>query len=359
MRRFIAEAESVLGSPSRNLLAVLLFVATVAALSTIAYMSAGWSFTDASYMVLLTIYTVGYQEVRPVDTPYLHGVTVLTMTLGCTGMILLTSSLVQFFTHLQLRQIFGATRMQNRIEKLSNHVVICGYGRIGQMLARDLSRAGVPFVVIDRELARMNEAEEAGHLCISGEATEEEVLIAAGARRARALATVLPDDAANVFISLSARSLNEGIEIIARGEAPTTDRKLRQAGANHIVFPTHIGAERIARMILFPHGEGVGDNNRFASAQAEMETIGLEMERVDVARGTAVCGATVAEAEAMAEGTMFIVQIDRGEEQNLRPAPGDRIDAGDRLTILTRNAARTARTLFQPKAKVQVGRNRF
>ncbi|MEO7690347.1 MAG: potassium channel family protein, partial [Sphingomonas sp.] len=114
MRRLFADAESVLGSPVRNLVTILLFVGAVMVLATLAYMAAGWSFSDASYMVLLTVYTVGYGEVRPIDTSYLHAVTVATMVLGCTGMILLTSALVQFLTVLQLRQIFGANRMQSR-----------------------------------------------------------------------------------------------------------------------------------------------------------------------------------------------------------------------------------------------------
>ncbi|WP_109806654.1 potassium channel family protein [Sphingosinithalassobacter portus] len=359
MRRLISGAENLLGSPTRNLVSILIFVVSVTAVSTIAYMAAGWSLTDASYMVLLTIYTVGYGEVRPIDTTYLHTVTIVTMVLGCTGMILLTSALVQFFTVIQLRQILGATRMQARIDKLDHHVVICGYGRIGQMLAADLAEAKVPLVIIERNDARLHEAEEAGHLCLHGEATEEDTLIAAGVARARALATVLPDDAANVFISLSARSLNDRVEIIARGEAPTTDRKLRQAGADHIVFPTHIGAERIARMILFPRGEWAATDERVRHSRSELGKLGLELEQTLVPDNAAICGMTVSGAERMAEGAMFIVQIDRGEEVITRPASDDRIEPGDRLLIVMRHASRVARALFQPRSKMQVGRNRF
>ncbi|QIG80523.1 potassium channel family protein [Stakelama tenebrarum] len=359
MRHLWSGAESLLGSPIRNLVTILIFVVSVTALSTIAYMAAGWSFTDASYMVLLTIYTVGYGEVRPVDTQYLHIVTVATMVLGCTGMILLTSALVQFFTVIQLRSILGATRMQARIDKLNHHVVICGYGRIGQMLASDLAEAKVPLVVIEREEARFHEAEEAGHLCLHGEATDEDVLISAGVRRARALATVLPNDASNVFISLSARSLNPDVEIIARGEAPTTDRKLRHAGADHIVFPTHIGAERIARMILFPRGKWTKTDDGVQASRAELGKMGLELERTHVPENAEVCGMTVATVEKMAESALFIVQIRRGDEHITRPASDDRIEAGDELLIVMRNASRAARTLFQPHQRIRSGRNWF
>ncbi|MEI9849942.1 MAG: potassium channel protein [Sphingomonas sp.] len=335
-------------------------MASVAAVSTLAYVEAGWSFMDASYMVILTIFSVGYGEVHPIDTLFLHSVTVATMVLGCTGMILLTSALVQYFTQQQIRQIFGANRMEHQIQKLSGHVVICGYGRIGRMLARDLAAAGVPLVVIERGGLRHAEAEAAGYMCVTGDATEEEVLIHAGIERARALATVLPDDAANVFISLSARALNPGIEIIARGEAATTERKLRNAGADHVVFPTHIGAERIAKMILFPASDGLDSDERIGAARREIAGLGLDLEQVEALAGTAMCGLTVEQAERSAGGTLFIVQIDRpGQKRIARPARDDTLEAGDLVAVLLRDAARAARKLFTAKREIRAGRNRF
>ncbi|WP_066718270.1 potassium channel family protein [Sphingomonas pituitosa] len=360
MRGILSEAEQVLGSPTRNLVSILLFVLTVAVLATIGYMAAGWSFADASYMVVLTIYTVGYGEIRPIDTPYLHAVTMGTMVLGCTGMILLTSALVQFFTVLQLQSIFGATRMQSRIDKLSDHVVICGYGRIGVMLARDLSRAAVPVLVIERGPERRAEAEAAGLCTLSGDATEEEVLIAGGIQRARALATVLPDDAANVFITLSARNLNAGLEIIARGEAPTTERKLIHAGADRVVFPTHIGAEAMARMILYPHREHVQGDEQLARLRRELGALGLEVEMVEVAKGATMAGLSVEEAERRAEGSIFIVQIDRADGRSIpRPARDERLEGGDKAVVVMRDVAAGARALFTSRAEIRAGRNKF
>ena len=359
MRRIFADAESVLGSPIRNLISILAFVGVVVVGSTLAYMAAGWSFSDASYMVLLTIYTVGYGEVRPIDTPYLHAVTMGTMILGCTGMILLTSALVQFFTVLQLRQIFGANRMQSRIEKLSGHAIICGYGRIGLMLTRDLAEAKMPLVVIERDAARLAEIEAAGHLCIAGDATEEEILIIAGISRARVLATVLPDDAANVFITLSARNLNQELEIIARGEAPSTERKLLRAGAHQVVMPTHIGAERIARMILFPASADLAADARLDKARGDLGELGLDLEMVTASEGSAMCGLTVGDAERQAAGAFFVVQINRGDQAIVRPARDERIAAGDAVLVLVRDSATTARKLFTTRAEIRAGRNKF
>ncbi|HEY0270286.1 MAG TPA: potassium channel family protein [Sphingomonas sp.] len=358
MRNTLSTAEGVLGSPIRNLVSILGFVGLVVAAATAAYMAAGWSFTDASYMVLLTIYTVGYGEVHPIDTPYLHAVTVSLMVLGCTGMILLTSALVQLFTILQLRQLLGPNRMQARIEKLDGHVIVCGYGRIGVMLARDLAAAGMPLVVVERNAARLAEAEAEGHLCLAGDATEEHALILAGITRARTLATVLPDDAANVFITLSARSLNPGVEIIARGEAPTTESKLRHAGADHVVLPTHIGAERIARMVLFPQSDGLRGDERFDRAGRQLGEIGLRLERVTVAERSTLGGQTVAEAERLGKGSFFIVQLERAGSLIARPATDDRIEAGDQALIVARNPV-VARGIFASRGEIRAGRNTF
>ena len=239
-----------LSSPLRNLAAGLAFMVVVSACATAAYIHNGWDFGDALYMVVLTVYTVGYDEVRPIDTPELRAVTIALIVTGCTGMIFLTGTLIQLITASQLQQFFGSRRMQKEIEHLTDHVIICGYGRIGQMLARELQAGKADFVIVERGDGRMTAARDLGFLSLQGDATDEDVLRRAGVSRARALATVLPDDAANVFITLSARSLNRGLTIIARGEAASTESKLIQAGADRVVLPTRIGAERMAELLL-------------------------------------------------------------------------------------------------------------
>jgi voltage-gated potassium channel len=274
-------------------------------------------------------------------------------------MILLTSALVPIFTVLQLRQFFGANRMQSRVDKLSGHVVICGFGRIGVMLARDLAAAGMPLVVIERGATRLAEAEAAGYLCLAGDATDEETLHAAGIERAKVLATVLPDDAANVFITLSARNLNAGLEIIARGEAPTTERKLRRAGADHVVLPTHIGAERIARMILYPASGALASDEELARAKHDLGELGVDLELVIAHDGAAMTNLTVGEAERRGSGAFFIVRIRRGESSIARPPSDEIIRAGDEVLVLVRDAGAAARKMFNTKAEIRAGRNIF
>src|SRR6202044_698010 len=135
--------------------------------------------------------------------------------------------------------------------QLKGHVVVCGFGRLGAVLARTLSASSAGFVILEENEARATDARAQGHLCIHGDASSEAVLLAAGVMRAHALATVLRNDALNVFITLSARALNPNLSIVARGELASTQGKLLQAGADKVVLPTHIGAERIAEVILY------------------------------------------------------------------------------------------------------------
>jgi voltage-gated potassium channel len=237
-------------SPVRNLGFAVAFTIVVMVLATVAYMAQGWSFRDAIYMVILTIYTVGYNEVRPIDTPALNVITIALIVFGCTTMIFLTGALVQFITLSQINKVKGLKRMNTLIDQLQGHVIVCGFGRFGSVLARSLSASSAGFVVLESDEARAASARQQGYLCIHGDATSEATLQAAGVTHASALATVLRNDALNVFITLSARALNPSLLIVARGELPSTESKLLQAGADKVVLPTHIGAERIAELLL-------------------------------------------------------------------------------------------------------------
>ena len=358
----IYSSEAQIGSPLRNLVIVLSFVFTVGFTAVLGYRAAGWSWSDAVYMVTLTLYTVGYSEVRPINTAYLHFVTMATIILGCTGMIVLTGVLVQFFTVGQLKQLLGIGKMQKQLEKLDQHAIICGYGRIGMMLARDLQTANFPLVIVDRNPAKLREAEAKGFFTLAGDASEEAVLEAAGLARACVITTVLPDDAANVFITLTARSLNRSIKIIARGEAPATEKKLLHAGADQVVLPTHIGAERIAEMILFPdtadfirETEGIGDLKR------GMSEFGLEIEVVKAVPDGAMTGLSVLEAERAGCGGFFVIQLNKREGQSIRhPSADIIIDPNDIVVLVVRAGRVSSGSKFsQPKGPIRVGRSRM
>ena len=351
----------LLGSPGRTLVSIIGFMLAVIVLATLAYMGEGWSFADASYMVLLTVYTVGYGEVHPIATPYLHGVTMALMFLGCTGMILLTGALVQFLTITQLQQIFGGRRVKAEIEKLENHVIVIGFGRIGAMLAKELKAGRAPFVVLESDDKRAAAVRELGYLCLVGDAASEKSLLEAGVGRARTLASVLPNDAANVFITLSARALNPGLEIIARGEMPSTESKLIQAGANKVVLPTHIGAERIAELILFPEtARMLRSSDMFSALERSLRGLGLDMAVVVVPEKGALTGLSIEQIERRAEGKFFVVQLNRqGGDSITSPDRGLTVLGGDGVVIVSRSG-QAARAMFEaPAEKVRAGRSTF
>jgi voltage-gated potassium channel len=269
--------------------------------------------------------------------------------LGCTGMIFLTGALVQFITLNQLNQIFGLRRMNTQIDKLDRHIIVCGFGRLGSALARELDAGGTHFVIIEVDEPSVALARHLGYLCMQGDATDAIVLREAGVMRARTLATVLPNDAANVFITLRARGLNPDLEIIARGELPGTEAMLLQAGASKVVLPTHIGAERIAELIMyretaqFMHGTA-----RMREFEQVLHSLGLELELIEAAPDSKLVGRTIDAIEQQADGALFIVQINRpGGEALADPDGKTVIEPGDAVVIVGRGAkARALGGLF-------------
>ena len=345
----LIETRGLLRSPLRNLALGIGFTLTIMALATLSYIMAGWTFGDAIYMVVMTVYTVGYGEVHAIDTPLLRGITIGTIVFGCTGMMFVTGALVQLIAVSQLTQIFGLKRMNTRIDQLKDHVIICGFGRLGSVLAQDLHAGGAAFAVLELNDANVQHARDLGYLCLQGDATDEDSLRYVGIERARTVATVLPNDAANVFITLSARSLNPSLEIIARGELPSTERKLLQAGANHVVLPTHIGAERIAEMILYKEtARFLRGSGRMRDFEGILHTLGLEIDVVSAAPDSPIVGQTIEMVEKEANGAFFIVQINRREGEAITGPAGDlRIEAGDGIVFVGRGAkARALSGLF-------------
>jgi voltage-gated potassium channel len=349
---------SLLGSPLRNFATGFLYILTVITLATTAYVCVGWPLGDAFYMVVVTVFTVGYAEVHPIDTGLLRAITIVTITFGCTGVFFLSGVLVQFITLNQLNQFFGVKRMATQIDRLKGHVVICGFGRIGVMLARELRAGGAPFVVLEQTEAGVTHARDLGFLCLHADATDETSLLAAGVERARALATVLSNDAANVFITLSARSLNRNLEIIARGEQPSTESKLLQAGANRVVLPTHIGAERIAEILLYQQtADFIRGTDRMKDFEKVLLSLGLDMDVVVAGPGSQVVGQTVGEVERQANGAFFIVQINRrAGNAEAQPDPETVIEAGDGVLLVGRGAqSRAMYGLFEASQDAALG----
>ena len=212
------------------------------------YRLAGWNWIDSIYMVTITIFGVGYGEVNAIDETWLKFFTIGVIFAGCSSLIYVIGGIVQMLTEGEIERMLGHRNQTREIEQLSDHTIICGYGRVGQMLAAELQLQGESLVVLDRNTDRVELAIEDGFPALVGDAVKDETLQKVGLLRARTFATVLPDDAANVFITLTVRDMNESIRIIARAESPCTERKLIRSGATHVVMPAAIGAVRIAQL---------------------------------------------------------------------------------------------------------------
>ena len=221
----------------------------VMAIGATAYRLEGWSLSDAFYMVVITVFSVGYEEVEPVVTPTLRAITVCIIVAGDASKVYFVGSLVKFITEGEIGKAMAEHRKSKDIESIRDHAIICGYGRIGQVLARELEQKKFPFLVLDNNAERVALAHTHGYQALMGDAGEESTLSEAHIERAVVFATVLPNDMVNVFITLTARNMQPALRIIARAEDPATEKKLKQAGANEIILPAFVGGMQIANSI--------------------------------------------------------------------------------------------------------------
>lgn len=322
--------------PFRRILTGIVFFLVVCAVAVVGYLAAGWNVADAIYMVIITIFGVGYGEVQPVQSPPLRALTISTIIAGYAAVIYTVGGFVQMLIDGEINRALGARRMTKEIRRMENHTIICGYGRIGSMLADELHQARQRFLVIDTDASRIRTAADRGYLVLNGNATEEQVLGDAGIARAAFLAAVLSDDAANLFVTITARELNESLQILARGENPSTGRKLLRSGANQVVMPTAIGAARIAQLITRPSAETLlattgikGDLNE------ELSRIGLRLDELEIEPTSPLVGRTIGDIEIRGNLGFLIVAVrsaQGGIEMN--PAPSTTLSGGDTVVVL-------------------------
>jgi voltage-gated potassium channel len=318
-----------------------LFIGTVFFVITLVvavagYMLAGWTLLEAVYMVVITIFGVGYGEVRPIESPTLRVFTILVIIAGTSSAVYMVGGFVQMITEGEINRALGARRMMKEVESLRNHVIICGYGRIGQILARKMAEARQSFVVVDSSHDRLEQAEAKGYLVLHGNANDETVLQTAGIERARFLATALPDDASNVFITLTARSLNPDLIILARGEYPTTEKKLRQAGADHVVLPATIGALRMAHMITHPAAlDFLDQNDGGANLNEVLSKLDVQIDELAVPPDSHLAGGTIGDVEVRGKGTFIVIALRQANgETIIHPTHATPIEAGDTIIVM-------------------------
>lgn len=211
---------------------------------------AEFSWTEALYMTVITVSTVGFREVRPLSTEE-QLFTVVLITASIFIFAFAISVVTEYILSRNSLQTLKRKKVKQQIDRMDKHVIVCGYGRNGAQAAARLKAYKQPFVVIekDREIIEKYEEEI---LFVEGDANEDEVLLAAGVKKARYLIVTLPDDAANLFVVLSARQLNKGLFIISRASQITSQKKLQLAGADKVIMPDKIGGDHMASLVVLP-----------------------------------------------------------------------------------------------------------
>jgi voltage-gated potassium channel len=287
----------------------------------------GWDLLDAIYMVVTTLTTVGYGEIRPLSRIG----RVYNMFLIFTGvglMLYIVSAVARMVVEGEFRDFLGKRKLLKHIKKLKNHFIICGFGRIGEIIARQLTDAGQAVVVIETAPELVARLEESGYYFVGGDATKEEVLLEAGIDRAQGLVAVVSSDAGNVYITLTARSLNPQLFIVARGEELGSEKKLIRAGADRVESPYELGGRKMAQAILRPTVVTFIE-------LAMKEEVDLSMEEVGVAPGSAIMGLPLKDSGIRQQLNLIVVAIKRADGAMLfNPLPETPILAGDTLIVL-------------------------
>lgn len=287
-----------------------------------------WSWFDSLYMTVITLTTIGFGEVHPLDGPG----RLLTIALSLSGIFTIffaSSELLRSWASGELRTVLGRQRLEKAMNTSKDHVIICGFGRMGRLVSEELARAKIPFVLIDKAEMRLADFALKGGVPLHGDATSDEVLQRAGIARARALVTVLPSDADNLFITMSARLLNERVPIIARAEEEASAAKLMRAGASRVVSPYVIGGARVAQAITRPT---VLD---FIEVATRSEHLELQLEELVVPAKSPFVGRSLGSTGIRDELNVIIVASKKpGAAMTFNPSDEAEVVAGATLLML-------------------------
>ena len=289
----------------------------------------GWSFTDALYMTVITLTTVGYREVRELDVSGQLWTMLLLIT-GVGTLFYAAVSSVELVVEGTVRGYFGRRRVKAAIGRLNGHYILCGYGRVGRQVAREFAADGVPFVIVEQDPEILEECLAKDYLALLGEASDDAVLEEAGISRAGGLIAAVDSDADNVFVVLSARKLNPKLHIVARASSDESGAKLEIAGADRTLSPYAVGGRRLASLATQPL---VVD---FLDVVTRGEKgIEFRLEEFSVPEDSTIAEHTIGEIK-IGEKTGAIVLAVRTAEGNFdtTPSAGDRLRAGDTLIVL-------------------------
>ncbi len=288
----------------------------------------GWSLLDGLYMTVITISSIGFQEVHPLgNAGRVFTIFLVLIGFGVVGYVLITGS--RMLIEGEVEKIITRRRSMRAIEKISGHFIVCGFGRMGAYVCHQFSARGIPFVIVENSPEAQLKIIDAAYHLVPGNATEEEVLMSANIKTARGLVSVLDSDASNVYVVLSARELNPNLEIIARAGEENAHKKLIRAGANRVISPYQVGGMRMVMGILKP------EVMNFLEVAMDYRDMNIELEEVPIVHDSVYCGKSLVETDIRRDLNLIIIAIKKKYGKMLfNPGPGAIIEEGDMLIAM-------------------------
>jgi len=316
--------------PEAKLRLALAFLVLIVTFGTAGYMIIEhWSVSDSIYMTLITLTTVGFGEVRPLSEAG-RTFTMILIAVGVFNGAFTITAIAQLILEGQLQAILGKRKMEKKVKKLKDHIILCGYGRVGKQVAGEFLKRGESFLVVEKDISLIPDDGTDGIIFLAGSAAEDEVLEHAGIDRARAIVSTIPDDAENVYLALTARQINPKLFIIARADTELAKKKLVRAGANKVVCPHELGGIQMAMATLRPN---VVDFMRLAAFAPEEKSLGIE--EISIKLGGALTGKTIIEAAIKSKYDAIVVGLRKNSGQMVfNPSGGTTMEAGDILIVL-------------------------
>ncbi|NPV05896.1 MAG: potassium channel protein [Syntrophaceae bacterium] len=312
-----------------NLKIALIFIGVLVAIGTAGFHAIeGWDWLESAYMTVMTLTTVGYGDFAPQSRAG-KVFTVALVAIGVGTMLYTVGLVAQTMVEGRLMNLLGRGRMEKTIEKMSNHYIVCGCGRIGTLIARELAAEKVPFVVVDNRPGVIQRLQEEGFPYFQGDATHDKSLIGAGIRRAKGIVCVLPTDAQNLYVILTAKELNPDIWVLARSEEEASERRLLRAGADRVISPYTLGGNRMAMAILRP---AMLD---FIEITTRRQSLELRMDELAIGDRSTLIGKTLEESGIRHRYGLIIVAVKKDSGKMIfNPAAGYTIERGDKLIAL-------------------------
>lgn len=288
----------------------------------------GMSIFDSFYMTVITISTVGFSEIKPL-TQLGRYITVIIIISGISLLTYTLGQIAKVFIEGELQVLLGRRKLEKQITSKQDHFIICGYGRIGTVITRELAEDKIPFIVIEKSEEKIEQLEKEHFLYLQGDATDEEVLLHAGLERARGLVTAVSSDADNVFITLTAKGLMPDIFVLSRAADLKNEAKLLRAGATRVVCPYNMGGARMADILKKPT---VVD---FLDTTLTSSTLGLKLEEAVIHAKSRIVGKTLLESRLRKDFGVMIVAIKKSTQEMLfNPGPDALLESGDIIVAI-------------------------